>query len=129
MSDPTCRLRCAMTTRRAIDEADIRRQLDKLVRAIRAMDLESAMSIYASDIVSFDIVAPLRHVGWQAKRKQWLEAFAVYRDPLGYEIHDLQVTVGGDVAFAHSLNRLRGTLRNGSRNECWIRSTACLERI
>jgi hypothetical protein len=32
------------------------------------MDLESVMSIYAPDIVSFHIVAPL---GAEAKRKNW----------------------------------------------------------
>jgi ketosteroid isomerase-like protein len=33
----------------------------------------------------------------------------VYERPLGYEILDLTATVGGDVASAHSVNRLSGT--------------------
>lgn len=51
------------------DEADIRQRIDRLVEALRAMDLEGVMSLYAPDIVSFDIVPPLRHVGAQAKRE------------------------------------------------------------
>jgi hypothetical protein len=37
-----------MATQRAIDEADIRRQIDKAVEAIRAMDLEGLKLIYAA---------------------------------------------------------------------------------
>jgi ketosteroid isomerase-like protein len=56
-----------MATQRTIDEADIRRRIDKLAEAIRTMDLEGVMSIYAPDIVSFDIEPPLQHVGAEAK--------------------------------------------------------------
>jgi len=98
-----------MATQHASDEADIRQRIDKLAEAIRAMDLEGVMSIYAPDIVSFDIVPPLQHVGAEAKRKNWVDAFAIYQRPLGYEIRDLTLTVGGDVAFGHSLNRVSGT--------------------
>jgi uncharacterized protein (TIGR02246 family) len=118
-----------MTTQRAIDEADIRRRIDNCAKALHAMDLESVMSIYAPDIVSFDIVPPLRHVGAEAKRKQWVDAFAMYQPPLGYEFRDVTITVGDDVAFCHSLNRVSGTLRNGHRSEFWVRWTACFRKI
>ena len=59
-----------MATQRANDEIDIRRQIDKLVNAIRAMDLEALKWIYAPNIVSFDIEPPLRHVGAEAKWKK-----------------------------------------------------------
>jgi uncharacterized protein (TIGR02246 family) len=118
-----------MATQRAIDEADIRRRIDELVNALRAMDLEAVMSIYAPDIVSFDIVPPLRHVGAEKKRKQWVDAFAICRPPLGYETRDLTITVGDDVAFGHSLNRVSGTLKNGHRTDFWVRWTACFRKI
>ena len=58
-----------MATQRAIDEADIRRRLDKWAEAIRAMDLDAVTSNYARDIASFDLGPPLRHAGAEAKRK------------------------------------------------------------
>ena len=58
-----------MDTQRAMDEAEIRQRIDKLVAAIRVMDLDSVMSVYAADIVSFDLEPPLQHVGAEAKRK------------------------------------------------------------
>jgi uncharacterized protein (TIGR02246 family) len=118
-----------VATQRATDEADIRQRIDKLAEAIRAMNLEGVMSIYAPDIVSFDIVPPLQHVGAEAKRKNWVDAFAMYQHPLGYEIRDLTITVGDDVAFGHSLNRISGTLKNGNRTDFWLRSTTCFRKI
>ncbi len=118
-----------VATQRATDEADIRQRIDKLAEAIRAMNLEGVMSIYAPDIVSFDIVPPLQHVGVEAKRRNWEDAFAMYQHPLGYEIRNLTITVGDDVAFGHSLNRISGTLKNGDRTEFWLRSTTCFRKI
>jgi ketosteroid isomerase-like protein len=118
-----------MATQHAIDEADIRQRIDKAVEAIRAMDLEGLTPIYAPDIVSFDIAAPLQHVGAEAKGKNWVDAFAMYQRPLGYEIRDLTITVGDDVAFGHSLNRISGTLKNGNPAGFWLRWTTCFRKI
>jgi ketosteroid isomerase-like protein len=118
-----------MATQRGIDEADIRRRLDRLVNAVRSMDLESLKSIYAPDIVSFDIEPPLRHVGAAAKWKNWVKVFTVYQRPLGYEIRDLTITVGDDVAFGHTLARISGTLKNGNRSDYWVRWTSCFRKV
>ena len=117
-----------MAIQRATDEANIRQRIDKLVEALRAMDLEGVMSLYAPDIVSFDLVPPLRHVGAKAKEKNWADAFSMYQRPLGYEIRDLALTLGDDVAFGHSLNRVSGTLKNGNRTDFWLRWTACFRK-
>ena len=53
----------------------------------------------------------------------------MYEPPLGYEFRDVTVTVGDDVAFVHSLNRVSGTLQNGQRSEFWVRWTACFRKI
>ncbi len=119
-----------MTTAHPTDEADIRQRIDKLASAIRAGDLEAVMSAYSPDVVSFDIESPLQHVGLEAKRKNWERVFTVYESPLGYEIRDLAITVGEDVAFAHSLNRLSGTLKSGTTTTgFWVRATTCFRKV
>ena len=118
-----------MATQRAVDEADIRRGIDNWAKAIRAMDLDGVMSIYAPDIVSFDIVPPLQHVGAEAKWNNWVKVFTTYQPPLGYEVRDLTITVGDDVAFGHSLARISGTLKNGNRTDFWLRWTTCFRKI
>ena len=120
-----------MATQHAADEADIRRRINTLVEALRAGDLEGAMPIYAPDIVSFDVEPPLRHLGAEAKRKNWAGFFTVFQRPVGYETRDLTVTAGDDVAFAYSLNRVIATLKNGNGNgvDYWVRWTACFRKI
>ncbi len=118
-----------MAPQHAADEVNIRQRIDKAVEAIRAMNLEGVKPIYALDIVSFDIVPPLRHVGAEAKWKNWEDVFMAYQRPLGYEIRDLTITVGDDVAFGYSLNRISGTLKNGNWNDFWVRWTTCFRKV
>ena len=110
-------------------EADVRARIDKLAAAIRAHDLDTAMSVYAPDIVSFDFEPPLQHVGAEAKRRNWTAVFDAYRRPLGYEVHDLRIAVGDSVAFTHSLNRISGTLKAGATTDMWVRATTGLRKI
>ena len=118
-----------MATQHAVAEADIRQLIDKLVEAVRTMDLEGVNSIYAPDIVSFDIVPPLQHVGAEAKWKNWVDVFTAYQRPLGYQTGDLAIVVGDDMAFGYSLNRISGTLKNGNSSDYWVRWTACFRKI
>jgi uncharacterized protein (TIGR02246 family) len=118
-----------MAAQRENDENEIRQRIDALVEAIRNMDLEGVKPIYAPDIVSFDVVPPLQHRGAEAQWKNWADVFAAYQPPLGYEVRDLTITVGGDVAFAHTLNRISGTLRSGRRSDYWVRWTPCFRKL
>jgi uncharacterized protein (TIGR02246 family) len=119
-----------MATQHAADEADIRQLIDRLIDAIRAMDLEALKSIYAPDVVTFDVTGPLQRVGAEAKLGNWMEAFEAFQPPLGYEIRDLTISSSGDMAFAHGLARLSGTLKNGAPGGgFWVRFTGCLRKI
>lgn len=118
-----------MGKQHASDESDIRARIEKLAAAIRAADIDGVKPIYAPDIVSFDVVPPLQHIGAEAQWKNWADVFAAYERPIGYEIRDLTIAVGGDVAFGHSLNRISGTLKNGSRADYWVRWTPCFRKI
>jgi uncharacterized protein (TIGR02246 family) len=111
------------------DEAEIKRVIEGGVEALRDKNIEGVMSFYAQEVVSFDIVPPLRYVGAEAFRKVWEEVFFVYQGPIDYEIHDLTITVGDDVAFTHSLNRISGTLNTGQKTDLWLRVTACFRKI
>jgi uncharacterized protein (TIGR02246 family) len=119
-----------MAAPHADDEARVRQLINKMAEAIRAMDFEGLEACFAPDMVSFDVAGPpLQTLGAKAKLNNWAVAFMVFRPPLGYEIRDLTVTVGDDVAFAHSLNRLSGTSRIGDGIGPWVRYTAGLRKI
>ena len=111
------------------NEAAMKRVIEDGVEAVRNKNIEGVMSLHAPEVVSFDIVPPLRYVGADAFRNVWEEVFFVYQGPIEYEIHDLSITVGDDVAFTHSLNRISGTMNNGQKTDLWLRWTACFRKI
>jgi len=118
-----------MPTQREVDEAKVKQQVDKIVEGIRAKDLEGLKQVYATDVVSFDVEPPLQHVGIEAKLKNWAKAFTFFQ-AVTYEVRDLAVTVGDDVAFGHCFGRLSGTLKNGTATRgMWVRATFCFRKI
>jgi ketosteroid isomerase-like protein len=96
--------------REVVTEALIRQRVEDLSKAIRAKDIDGVMSLYAPNIVSFDIDPPLQYAGADRKRRAWQELFTAYSGPITYEIRDLNVTTQGELAFVHSVNHVNGTL-------------------
>jgi len=113
----------------ASDEAQIRERIDQWVKALRAKDVDGLMSHYAPDIVVFDLAPPLQYEGAVAYRKNWADWFPSFQGPVGYEIRDLSITTGGNVAFCRSLNRITGTRTSGENTDVWVRATVGLRRI
>jgi ketosteroid isomerase-like protein len=74
------------------------------------------------DLRTFDIAPPLQSK--KADARAGLAAwFRSWSGPIGYEVHDLSIEVGGDVAFSASLNWLSGSRTNGEHTDVWIRVT------
>jgi len=118
-----------MAAQREVEEAKIRQRIDQLREGIRIQDLDGLRRLYATDVVSFDVEPPLQHVGVAAKMKNWANVFAIFQDA-AYEVRDLTVTAGDDVAFGHCFGRLSGTLRNGTATSgMWVRGTFCFQKI
>jgi ketosteroid isomerase-like protein len=114
-----------MTTQ---DEVDIRERVDTLVQAVRTMDLDGIKTMFAPNLVSFDIEPPLRHLGAEAKWNNWIKVFTVYQ-AVDYEIRDLTVQVSGDLAVAYAVNHISGTLQSGDKTDYWVRWTAVFRKI
>jgi ketosteroid isomerase-like protein len=108
--------------------AEVMTVLARRLDAMRAKDIDRAMSVYSPDIVYFDIIPPHQFVGADAVRRNFLRWFAEYQGDIGLETHDLSVVVSGDVAFAHMLHPDSGTRRSGQDVTVVVRSTVCLQR-
>lgn len=116
-------------TQDTVAEADIRQRIDDAVKAIAAKDIDRIMSLYASDIVSFDLDPPLRYAGTVNKRRAWQAVFAAYTGAIAYDLCELEVVSQGDLAVVHSLNHVSGTTVSGHTTDMWVRWTACFRRI
>lgn len=115
-----------MTTK---DSDAIRELMDASAAAVRSRDVDAMMSHFAPDVLSFDVVGPLHFVGLEAVRKRAEAWFGSFDGPIGYQIRDLNIITGGDVAFCHSLNQVQATKTDGAKLEMWWRATLCFRCI
>jgi ketosteroid isomerase-like protein len=111
------------------DEAAVRAVLGAISNAVRARDVEAMLAHCAPDIATFDMVPPLKHVGADAVRRVWAAALATFDSPVEYEVDQLDLAVGSDVAFCRSLNRFGGTTRDGKHIANWLCSTLGLRKL
>lgn len=82
------------------------------------------MSVFAPDIVSFDILPPLRAVGAAMFVKHWEEFFDSYEGPIHVEFPDVRIMADETVAFSYCVHRIAGTLKSGHKTDFWLRWTA-----
>jgi uncharacterized protein (TIGR02246 family) len=113
----------------ALDEARIRALVDDWASAVRARDVDAVARHYAADVVAFDLAPPLQYIGADALRTSLAAWFPTFRGPVGYDISDLHVTTGEDVAFCRSLNRISGSRTDGGTTDVWVRATVGLRKI
>ena len=110
------------------NEAAIRELVDDFVQANRAKDLPGVLSVFAPDVVSFDLGPPLQHERREPKQKRKQALFDSFQHPIEYEVRDLTIAAGDDLAFSHSLNCMSGTMTHGRKTERWLRWTACYRK-
>ena len=109
-------------------EAEIGAIVEDMASAIRRKDADALIGHYAPDVFAFDLLPPLQYKGVDAlmqRASQWLASF---EGPLGFEMRDLRITAGDDVAFCHSLNGVKGTSRGGAKVDMWWRATVCFRK-
>ncbi len=118
-----------MPMQQAVGDAEIRQQIERLAEAIQMKSIDRMESVYAPDIVSFDVNPPIRRVGLAAELANWADAFKAIGSPLDYEVQELTINVSGEIAFAHSVNRLSVVSKDAVRRGPWVRATLCFRNI
>lgn len=88
------------------DEQQIRDLIEAWAAAVHAGDLERVLADHAQDIVMFDVPPPERGLrGIEAYRAAWPDFFTYQASGAVFELDELEVTAGADVAFAVALLR------------------------
>jgi ketosteroid isomerase-like protein len=103
------------------DEGKIRDLIDRRVKALYARDAAAVLACLTSDFIAFSLAPPL--ISTMADAAAYEAWFATWRGPIGVEIHDLTVTVSGDLGVSHSLNLMTGTSADGHDVKLWYRQT------
>ena len=109
-------------------EDRIRALIEDRTRATAGKDAAALSDHHAADAVLFDAVGPLRSAGADAQVQRVAEWLSAYRGPIDYQIRDLEITAGEQVAFCHYLYRIGGTMTDGTVVGMWLRSTVCLRQ-
>jgi uncharacterized protein (TIGR02246 family) len=115
----------------AADQAAIRALEDKFAAAFNAKDVNAIMALYSSsdDLVVFDVVPPRQYTGWAAYKKDWEDTFAAYPGPVSFQVNDLEVTVGGNVAYSHSIQSGTFTDKKGKKMSLTVRVTDGYKKV
>jgi uncharacterized protein (TIGR02246 family) len=86
------------------DEQEIRDLVERWAQAVHAGDIDGVLAAHADDIVMFDVPPPYRGVrGIDAYRDVWPDFFRWQAGGARFDVDELDVTVGGDVAYARAL--------------------------
>ncbi len=113
------------------DEAKIRALEDQLVEANKSKDVAAVMELYApgTNVVIFDVVPPrqmLSQETWETNVTNYFASFAGHPD---LDISDLDITVAGDMAYAHMIQRFYGKQREGGQLDITARVTDVYRKI
>ncbi len=110
-------------------ETRIRGIIDARIRAVKDGDANAITADVADDVTIFDVVTPLRsrgRVGAQERAVQWLDS---YDGQVNWDTSEVHIYAGDDVAFAHFLSRVTGTLKTGAPVDMWFRTTLGFRHI
>jgi uncharacterized protein (TIGR02246 family) len=111
------------------DEAAIREVLESWTAAVRRRDYAGILSNHASDIVMFDVPPPLQSKGIDAYRKTRDVFFSWTSDPIPFDVSEMKITAGADVAFVVATMRCAGPGAGGEHEELDFRLTIGLRKI
>lgn len=113
------------------DETAIREVFTRMETDMRAGDVDRLLARFTPDAVQCSLAPPLRIVGPDVHDADSLAAwFGTFASPVDYEVRDLTVELGGDVAFAHGVARMTATPAGSTEPfTLWFRLTTGLRKV
>ncbi len=110
-------------------EKEIQQLIHKRVTAVKNRDMEKAVNCYSPDVISYDVVGKLKYIGVDAIKNRLKEWLSTLSEIVDFEIVDVKINSGSDVAFCSSLNHINATNSNGSKLDMFWRETTCYAKI
>lgn len=111
------------------DTAAVRTVVESWLAAVRRRDIAGILQNHSPDIVMFDVPPPFQSRGIEAYRKTWDLFFSWSSDPVAFDVTEMSITAGADVAFAVAAMRCAGPGANGEPESLDFRLTVGLRKI
>src|SRR5258707_4611029 len=86
-------------------ESQIKAIIEAWADCVRRHDLPGILAHHEPDIVMFDVPPPLQSRGLDEYRKTWDLFFRYHLPSQAFDIEELAITAGDDVAFAAAIMR------------------------
>ena len=110
------------------NEADIRALIERWTEAVVNHDRSGILADHDPDMLMFDVPPPLRSKGIHEYSSTWDVFFRWHKPGDAFDVRELEITAGHDVAFAAALMRCSGTDATGEHNELDFRLTIGLRK-
>jgi len=104
-------------------ETAVRNVIEELAAAMREMDADRVADCHRPGAVVYDLAPPLAKTFDREGTRAWFAEKG--GGSMDYEIRDVEVEVGGDLAVAYGLTRMG----DGATFELWFRSTLVLREV
>ena len=111
------------------DDADLRVLIERWAKAVREENMAGIRAGHDSDILMFDVPPPLFTRGLDKYMATWDRFLSWSEKPVAFDLNDVQITAGNDVAFATAIGRCSGRDRSGKREQLEFRLTVGLRKI
>jgi uncharacterized protein (TIGR02246 family) len=111
------------------NETEIRNLIEQWLDGIQKHNLDQILPNHSSDILMFDLPGPVQLRGIEAYKQSWMPLFNWLREDGIFDLSEINVTAGEDVAFATALIHCKGTEPNGNSIEIRGRLTIGLRKI
>jgi uncharacterized protein (TIGR02246 family) len=109
-------------------DAEVRQLVTEWADAVRRKDLAGILRHHAPDVLMFDVPPPLQSKGIDAYRQTWDLFFSWSHEPVVFDIREMSVTAGDDVAFVAAVMRCSGRETTGEDIELQFRLTVGLRK-
>jgi uncharacterized protein (TIGR02246 family) len=105
------------------DESDIRELIAQWSKAVREQDLTGIRADHDENVLMFDVPPPFLSRGLDAYMATWSTFFTWAATPGTFDLDNLEVTAGQDVAFATATGQCINIERNGDKTNLKFRLT------
>jgi uncharacterized protein (TIGR02246 family) len=113
----------------AEDDAAIRNVIQTWTAAVRRRDFSGILQNHSSDLVMFDVPPPFQSRGIEAYKETWDLFFSWSSDPIPFDITEMSITAGSEVAFVVATMRCAEPGANGEPKSLDFRLTVGLRKI
>jgi ketosteroid isomerase-like protein len=110
-------------------DAEVRTVLEEWAAATRLNRKEDILKHHSMNLVIFDVLPPMMYESAESYRCSWGEWQPDTQGEAVFNLENLTITAGSDVAFAHSFIRCGGTLPDGRSFQDLVRATFCLRKV